>query len=57
MCTLDATTLNLAFGDREYLMNTPLTKARELAAGMQARGIKPEWESSAPRTSCRTPRR
>ena len=44
MCTLDATTLNLAFGDREYLMNTPLTKARELAAGMQARGIKPEWE-------------
>ena len=23
MCTLDATTLNLAFGDREYLMNTP----------------------------------
>jgi len=48
MCTLDATTLNLAFGDRGYLMNTPLTKARELAAGMKARGIKPEWEVFSP---------
>ena len=48
MCTLDATTLNLAFGDREYLMNTPLSKARELAAGMKARGIKPEWEVFSP---------
>jgi len=48
MCTLDATTLNLAFGDREYLMNTPLTRAREMAAAMQARGIKPEWEVFSP---------
>nr|MBP6707422.1 3-keto-5-aminohexanoate cleavage protein [Achromobacter sp.] len=48
MCTLDATTLNLAFGDREYLMNTPLSKARELAVGMKARGIKPEWEVFSP---------
>jgi len=48
MCTLDATTLNLAFGDREYLMNTPLSKGRELAAGMKARGIKPEWEVFSP---------
>ena len=48
MCALDATTLNLAFGDREYLMNTPLSKARELAIGMKARGIKPEWEVFSP---------
>ena len=29
-------------------MNTPLSKARELAAGMKARGIKPEWEVFSP---------
>ena len=44
MCTLDATTLNLMFDGREILMNTPLTRARELAVGMKTRGIKPEWE-------------
>jgi uncharacterized protein (DUF849 family) len=44
MCTLDATTLNLTFGDREILMDTPLSKGRALAAGMKERGIKPEWE-------------
>ena len=44
MCTLDATTLNLSFGGKEILMDTPLTKGRELAVGMKARGIKPEWE-------------
>ncbi|TYK71616.1 3-keto-5-aminohexanoate cleavage protein [Comamonas sp. Z3] len=44
MCTLDATTLNLSFGGREILMDTPLSRARELAVGMKARGIKPEWE-------------
>lgn len=44
MCTLDATTLNIAFGDREVLMDTPLSRARALAAGMKSRGIKPEWE-------------
>ena len=44
MCTLDATTLNLSFGGREILMDTPLSRGRELAVGMKARGIKPEWE-------------
>ncbi|KAG1444330.1 hypothetical protein G6F57_017846 [Rhizopus arrhizus] len=29
-------------------MNTPLTRAREMAAAMQARGIKPEWEVFSP---------
>ena len=29
-------------------MNTPLSKARELAIGMKARGIKPEWEVFSP---------
>ncbi|CAN7147177.1 3-keto-5-aminohexanoate cleavage protein [Variovorax sp. LjRoot290] len=48
MCTLDATTLNLSFEGREILMDTPLTKGRELAAGMKARGIKPEWEVFSP---------
>ena len=48
MCTLDATTLNLAFDGRDYLMNTPLSKARQLAEGMKARGIKPEWEVFSP---------
>ncbi len=44
MCTLDATTLNLSFNGRDILMNTPLSRGRELAAGMKSRGIKPEWE-------------
>ena len=48
MCTLDATTLNLSFDDREILMNTPLSRARELAIGMKQRGIKPEWEVFSP---------
>ena len=48
MCTLDATTLNLSFEGREILMDTPLTKGRELAAGMKARGLKPEWEVFSP---------
>ena len=48
MCTLDATTLNLSFEGREILMDTPLSKGRELAAGMKARGIKPEWEVFSP---------
>jgi 3-keto-5-aminohexanoate cleavage enzyme len=48
MCTLDATTLNLSFEGREILMDTPLGKGRELAAGMKARGIKPEWEVFSP---------
>ncbi|MBU0749248.1 MAG: 3-keto-5-aminohexanoate cleavage protein [Gammaproteobacteria bacterium] len=48
MCTLDATTLNLSFDGREILMDTPLSKGRELAMGMKARGIKPEWEVFSP---------
>lgn len=48
MCTLDATTLNLSFEGKEILMNTPLSKARLLAQGMKARGIKPEWEVFSP---------
>ena len=48
MCTLDATTLSLMFDDRDILMNTPLSRGRELAAGMKARGIKPEWEVFSP---------
>ncbi|MCP1574940.1 3-keto-5-aminohexanoate cleavage protein [Herbaspirillum rubrisubalbicans] len=48
MCTLDATTLNISFGDKEIMMNTPLSKARFLAQEMKARGIKPEWEVFSP---------
>jgi 3-keto-5-aminohexanoate cleavage enzyme len=48
MCTLDATTINCTFDGREILMNTPLTKGRQLAEGMKARGIKPEWEVFSP---------
>lgn len=48
MCTLDATTLSLAFDGKDILMNTPLSRGRELAAGMKERGIKPEWEVFSP---------
>ncbi|NBA97505.1 3-keto-5-aminohexanoate cleavage protein [Pseudomonas sp. R5(2019)] len=48
MCTLDATTINASFGGREFLMNTPPSRCRELAEGMRARGIKPEWEVFSP---------
>lgn len=48
MCTLDATTLNMSFDGKDIIMNTPLSKARELAEGMKARGIKPEWEVFSP---------
>lgn len=48
MCTLDATTLSLSFGGRDILMNTPLSRGRELAEGMKRRGIKPEWEVFSP---------
>jgi 3-keto-5-aminohexanoate cleavage enzyme len=48
MCTLDATTLSLQFDQRDILMNTPLSRGRELALGMKARGIKPEWEVFSP---------
>lgn len=48
MCTLDATTVNLVFDGREIMFNSPPSKNRELAAAMQARGIKPEWEVFSP---------
>ncbi|MCU4121698.1 3-keto-5-aminohexanoate cleavage protein [Variovorax sp. N23] len=48
MCTLDATTLNLSFEGKEILMDTSIARGRELAAGMKARGIKPEWEVFSP---------
>ncbi|MBB1598711.1 3-keto-5-aminohexanoate cleavage protein [Variovorax sp. UMC13] len=48
MCTLDATTLNLSFEGKEILMDTSLARGRALAAGMKARGIKPEWEVFSP---------
>lgn len=48
MCTLDATTLNITYDQKEIMMNTPTSKARLLAEGMQARGIKPEWEVFSP---------
>jgi 3-keto-5-aminohexanoate cleavage enzyme len=44
MCTLDATTIIASFEGRELLMHTSPQRSRELAAQMQARGIKPEWE-------------
>lgn len=48
MCTLDPTTIIATFEERELLMHTSPTRCRELAAAMQARGIKPEWEVFSP---------
>lgn len=48
MCTLDATTVNLIFGGKEIMFNSPPSKNRELAAAMKERGIKPEWEVFSP---------
>ena len=48
MCTLDATTIIATFGGQELLMHTSPRRSRELAALMQARGIKPEWEVFSP---------
>jgi len=48
MCTLDATTINLMHDGKEILMNTPPSRCLELAQGMKARGIKPEWEVFSP---------
>lgn len=44
MCTLDAQTICATFGDKEILVPTTPTRIRQLAEGMMARGIKPEWE-------------
>ena len=48
MCTLDATTINATFEGREILMNTSPSRCKFLAAEMQKRGIKPEWEVFSP---------
>ena len=48
MCTLDATTVVCSFEGRELLMNTAPSRSRMLAAEMQKRGIKPEWEVFSP---------
>lgn len=48
MCTLDPTTIVASFDDKEILMNTSPSRCRELAAKMQERGIKPEWEVFSP---------
>ncbi len=48
MCTLDAITVNLSFAGNDIIFNSPLSKNRELAQAMRARGIKPEWEVFSP---------
>lgn len=48
MCTLDPTTIIASFEGKELLMHTSPSRCRELAEGMQARGIKPEWEVFSP---------
>ena len=48
MCTLDPTTIIASFEGRDILMNTSPTRCRQLAEGMRARGIKPEWEVFSP---------
>ncbi|WP_040866230.1 3-keto-5-aminohexanoate cleavage protein [Nocardia exalbida] len=47
-CTLDAITGYVSSSFGEILMDTPPSRAAELAAAMQARGIKPEWEAFGP---------
>lgn len=44
MCTLDAQTVCASFGGMEILAPTTPKRTRQLAEGMKARGIKPEWE-------------
>ncbi len=44
MCTLDAQTVVASFGGKEILAPTTPKRTRQLAEGMKARGIKPEWE-------------
>ncbi len=48
MCTLDPATIIASFGGKEILMNTSPSRCRELAAAMQQKGIKPEWEVFSP---------
>lgn len=44
MCTLDPQTVCATFGGKEILAPTTPKRTRQLAEGMKARGIKPEWE-------------
>ncbi len=44
MCTLDAQTVTASFNGMEILAPTTPKRIRQLAEGMKARGIKPEWE-------------
>lgn len=44
MCTLDPQTVVASFGGKEILAPTTPKRTRQLAEGMKARGIKPEWE-------------
>ncbi|WP_330229583.1 3-keto-5-aminohexanoate cleavage protein [Nocardia sp. NBC_00508] len=48
MCTLDAMTCFASVGDREVLLATSPSRGRELAEGMRAKEIKPEWEAFGP---------
>ncbi|MEN0140161.1 MAG: 3-keto-5-aminohexanoate cleavage protein [Rhodococcus sp. (in: high G+C Gram-positive bacteria)] len=47
-CTLDAITAYITSPTGEVLMDTPPSRAAELAAAMADRGIKPEWEAFNP---------
>jgi uncharacterized protein (DUF849 family) len=47
-CTLDAFTAYATGGGAEVLMDTPSSRARELARLMREKGIKPEWEALNP---------
>jgi len=47
-CTLDPITAWGYDGQHEVLMNTPPSRARDLAALMATKGIKPEWEAFSP---------
>ncbi|MFC5745626.1 3-keto-5-aminohexanoate cleavage protein [Actinomadura rugatobispora] len=47
-CTLDAFTAYATAGGAEVLMDTPSSRARELARLMREKGIKPEWEALNP---------
>lgn len=47
-CTLDAITAYVSSPVGEVLMDTPPSRAAELAAAMRARGIAPEWEAFSP---------
>lgn len=47
-CTLDAITAYISSPSGEVLMDTPPSRAAQLATAMRARGIAPEWEAFGP---------